>query len=139
MRPHVPQALAAVIALGLWGCSTANEYTIEPMNTAPSVAGTVEVESQGDKNYAIKLELDYLPMPHNLSQNMSTYVVWVNPGGTDQFDRVGHLDVTEDSRDAELRFTTTQRAFNVLVTAERNKMVYQPSNVIVVRQPIMVE
>lgn len=129
-------ALITTLALLFAGCG-GETYELEPTSTAPSVAGNLKVEEYNESNYTAELELQYLPLPKNLGEGLSTYVVWVNPQNTDTYIKAGNLRVGQDSRDGELEFTTPYSAFNVIVTAEQNPRATEPGEPIVLEQQVV--
>jgi hypothetical protein len=131
-------ALIATAALLFAGCG-GESYEIEPSSTAPSIAGELTVEEYNESNYQAELQLQYLPLPQNLGENLSTYIVWVNPQGTDTHIKVGTLRVNNDAREGNLRFTTPHSVFRVVVTAEESPTVEQPSDPVVVTEQVVMQ
>ncbi|MFP4599498.1 MAG: hypothetical protein ACLFVJ_14665 [Persicimonas sp.] len=133
-------AFAASAALLLGGCEVERQsYELQPTSVSPSVTGELYVEPYNDTNYQLDMELQYLALPQNLGEDLSTYAVWINPRNTDQQLKMGHLNVNREERTGTMRFTTPYEEFTVLVTAEANSAADRPSDTVVVRQPVRVE
>jgi hypothetical protein len=129
-------AIAAVFALTLVGCGPST-YQLQPTDLTPSATGKVEVEDADDnENYKVDLEVKHMAPPKNLGPSLSTYVVWLDTAESAQTIKVGQLKVNEDSREADIEFTTPYSDFEVLVTAEPNKTVGAPGNKVVLRQRV---
>jgi hypothetical protein len=138
---HIKLTFAALIAsaaLLMAGCG-GESYEIQPSKTAPSVTGELQVKEYNDSNYQAELDLKYLPLPQNLGEGLSTYIVWVKPQGADNPVKVGNLPVNDDSRQGSLRFTTPYSVFNVMVTAEKGPTVKQPSKPVVVSEQVVMQ
>jgi hypothetical protein len=131
-------AFIATAALLFAGCG-GETYEIEPSSTAPSITGELKVQEYNESNYQAALSLKYLPLPQNLGQGLSTYIVWVNPQGTDNHIKVGNLRLNSESREGNLKFTTPHSVFKVVVTAEESPTVKQPSDPIVVSEQVVMQ
>ena len=69
-------------------------------------------------NSQVSLEVNHLPPPSALGDNLNTFVVWITPRGTDQAINVGQLNYNPQQRDGNLEITTPYNNFTIAVTAE---------------------
>lgn len=131
--------LAVVFAFALTGCG-ASSYQLQPTDLTPSSTGTVEIEDADEnENYKVDLEVDHMAPPKNLGPSLSTYIVWLDPAESAQTIKIGQLKIGEESRKADMEFTTPYDDFELMVTAETNRSVGSPSDKVVLRQRVAID
>ncbi len=134
------RAILLVLALGsaplMAGCGGPSEFPVVGTPRSAGTDGTVTVEEIEGGNYLVLVEVQHLPPPNRVSEDASTYVVWIKPedGGPVKAGRLGY---DEDERTGTMRATTPAGgAFTVLITAESDDTTNEPSDVIVVQREV---
>lgn len=134
MKHLVAIILAAGLSAGaLVGCG-GSEYVITGTNRAPGMDGTVQIEEH-EGNYMITVEVHHLPPADRLQSGMTTYCVWIK-GKSGEAQMVGVLNYDPDDRTGRMRATTPLARAKVIVTAEKNAAVRQPSEFVVAQQEV---
>ena len=132
-RAHLVAAFALVATLTACGGPTV--YPVIGTARTPGTDGTVEIESQDGGNYLVTVELEHLPPPARLGDNLTTYVVWfIRDGNAPSL--AGVLVVDEDDRSGRLMATTPYTQFRIRVTAEESRDVGQPSDTVIAEQVV---
>ena len=119
-----------VIALGLSACATS--YPLRASDQSPAATGVVKAKHDDHGNTKLALKVDHLPRPMDLKPGLSTYVVWSVADGGARVRNLGQLEVGED-RKGEVKVVSPLPNFELLVTAEPNGQVAQPSDNVVLR------
>ena len=126
--------VVAALAVQLAGCGTSllGGKTIGtwPLNGAekvPASRGQVRVAKSDQGNTQVTISVEHLARPGDAFPGASTYVVWLIPSGGPQAQNVGALAVGDDLK-ARLTTKTPFRAFDIVVTAEAQPNVTQPSD-----------
>lgn len=98
-------------ALGL-----AKDYPFTASSSVPAARGHVEFNSEKGGNNKVKIRVEHLARPENLTPPRSSYVIWFqerDAGPTIQ----GILKVDKNLK-ADFETTTPLKNFTVLITAE---------------------
>ena len=127
-------ALCALVALAV-GCATATTFQMTPDPSTPAAEGQVSVKAESNNNLSLKVKVAHLPPPENLAGNLNTFVVWLQPSGTDKLVNLGALGIGS-GRSGKLSTTTPYRDFTLYVTAEASGQVSKPSDHLVLRREL---
>ncbi|MCA9575511.1 MAG: hypothetical protein R3B40_30755 [Polyangiales bacterium] len=124
---------ALVAALALPACGGPTVYALVGTPRSIGTDGTVEVDAHENGNYMVEIELRHLPPPARLGDGLTTYVVWFIRDGVAPT-LAGALDYDDAERTGTMVATTPYSQFRVRVTAEENRDVTSPSDVVVAEQ-----
>lgn len=130
-------ATVAVVALAALSGACVARTNVATTGTAHAVGadGRVEVEREEGGNFLVTVEATHLPPPARLGAGLTCYVVWFQAPGQQPL-RVGTLAYSEAHRSGEMRATTAQTAFAVLISGETGPDVASPSDVVVFRNSV---
>jgi len=111
--------------------ATACSQTMRLRNSRdfPAAVGEAEFSKSDNNNTRVKLEVEHLAPPQNLSPARTTYVVWAQ-SPTGQVQNLGQIKVGSD-RKAEFTGSTAFPVFRLMVTGEDRPDVTFPSPQIV--------
>jgi hypothetical protein len=109
---------------GMLGKST-QTWTLSTSPRQPAAVGKVEVKAGDNGNEQIKVIAEHLSAPAKAFPGTTTYVVWLVPAGAPP-QNMGALNVGE-KESGSFETTTTQKEFDVLVTAESDATATTPS------------
>lgn len=117
----------AAMALALWltACSP-KAYPLRPDSRAPASVGQLAASPSKNGNLALGVKVDHLPEAGMLSKELTTFVVWLKPAGSEQWLNIGQMQLNKD-RHGELETLTAFPAGEVKVTAEAKSTTLQPS------------
>jgi hypothetical protein len=110
------------------GCAhNSSNYPLMANQLVPAASGTVTLKNKDDVNKTLIVRVHHLAPPENLSPEAAakvdntpaghSYVVWLQATESNPPDNIGVL-IPDKNLDAELTATTTQKKFNLFVTAE---------------------
>ncbi len=120
--------LYSIIALFVAsGCS--QTMRLRNSRDVPAAIGEAEFSKSDNNNTRVKINVDHLAPPQNLSPARTTYVVWAQ-APTGQVQNLGQIKVGSD-RKAEFTGSTALPVFRLMVTAEDRPDVTFPSPQIV--------
>jgi hypothetical protein len=126
-----------VFALALAFCTLAEAAKKFPMTAnsiVPAAKGQVDVSTDRNGNVQVKLEVEFLANPQNLTPSAAVYVVWLQEAGGDP---VNHgLLKTDKSLKASFKTVTPFKSFDVFVTGERDPNPKAPSGPEVMRAAV---
>jgi hypothetical protein len=125
----------SLMVLAALGCAGSSKYQVTGSARAPDADGRITVEKVEGGNSMVKLDLDHLAPPERMEKGATTYVVWFHRQGAPPA-RVGQLAYDTGKRMGTMRATTTDRQFDVVVTAEPSGAVAAPSNVVVFEKQV---
>ncbi len=134
-KTHLAALVLCVMVALAAGCATPTTFQMTPDPSTPAAEGTVAIKEEGNKNLKLKVEVAHLPPPENLAGNLNTFVVWLQPAGTQKLVNLGALTIGSD-RKGKLSTTTPYRDFTLYVTAEPSGQVSQPSEHLVLRREV---
>lgn len=118
---------------GLIGC--AQEVRLPSSAELPAAMGEAKVYKDDNGNTKIKLEVKHFAPPQRLQPPRSVYVVWAETSDNQMFN-LGRLKINEDLK-GKLEATTPFRVFQLVITAEDNPLVMQPSQQVVLRTKVI--
>ena len=121
--------MTAVVLLAA-GCAQA--AGLQTTDRTPSTTGKVEVKADKNKNTDLEVHAEHLPPPQNLDPSPNTFVVWIRPPATAEFQNVGQIKMS-GRQEGKLRTKTPYSEFDVLVTAEPGPTPPRPSDWVVLR------
>lgn len=133
-RRAVSISIAAVLSMALlaMGCGGPTVHQLQSGERTAGAEGQLEVTTDDNGNAMVEMSVAHLPPPSNLAEDRSIYVVWISPEDADIAYAVGKIRLNED-RTGALRFTTPFEDFQMVVTAEPDIYVENPSSEIVLR------
>ncbi|MCS6857060.1 MAG: hypothetical protein NZM37_05065 [Sandaracinaceae bacterium] len=118
------------------GCGGGSKnYVLQGTQRDPGADARVQVEKLDGGNYLVTITATNLTPPNRIGTGNAVYLVWVRPpGGQAQME--SQLAYQGDQRTGRATLTTPHRKFTLLVTAEREATVNQPSENVVLQQEI---
>lgn len=121
MRRLLGCLIVALLCTAAW----AGEVPLVASSLVPAAAGKISYEHDRNRNLKVEIKTKHLAEPERLTPAKNCYVVWIrtNDGQTQN---AGVLRVNSDL-DGSFTTTTPAKAFDVLITAEENPSVSQPS------------
>jgi hypothetical protein len=123
--------LLIVISVLLATAAWSREDKLKNTGMDPSAQGTIVTSTDRNGNTEVEVKVKHLAKPQKLVPPRQAYVVWVQPKGA-QPELLGALRVNEDL-EGSLKATTTQKDFEVLITAEDNVNPQVPSSNVLLR------
>ena len=127
MRNYSFLACSIIAVFVASGCS--QTMRLRNSRDVPAAVGEAEFSKADNNNTRVKINVDHLAPPQNLSPARTTYIVWAQ-GPTGQVQNLGQMKVGSD-RKSEFTGTTTLPVFRLMVTAEDRPDVSFPSPQIV--------
>lgn len=116
-------------------CAGPSKYQVVGSTRAPDADGRITVQKVEGGNAMVTLDLDHLAPPSRMEDGATTYVVWFQKEGQTP-SRMGQLAYDTGKRTGTMRATTTDRQFDVLVTAERSSAVPAPSTTVIFQKQV---
>ena len=133
LTPWIAFAALAVSTFGCGGRSWSNEVVGSQRD--PGAEGRIQVERIEGGNRLVTASLEHMTPPERLGAGITAFVMWFrDPRG--QSTKAGLLDYDADSRTARSTATTPMNEFTVIVSAERNGDVVEPSENVIFTQPV---
>lgn len=125
----------ALSALGT-GCGGGSwAYNVVGTPRDPGAEGTIQVERIEGGNRLVTCTLRHMTPPERLGQGLTAFIVWFrDPQGRST--KASVLQYDPGSRTARATATTPLGRFRVIVTAERNGEVAEPSENVVFNQDV---
>jgi anti-sigma-K factor RskA len=119
-------SVAVFLAVLLFGLAAwAEDIPLVASSQVPAASGKLSYEHDRNGNVKFKVSTKNLAAPTQLTPSKNAYVVWIEPRGQ-QPQSAGVLTVN-DKLEGSLSATTPYKTFDVVVTAEDNPTVTQPS------------
>lgn len=130
-------ALCLAFALQLTGagCGGGHSYDLRGTQRDPGADAHVQIENIEGGNHLITITVRNLTPPDRLGTGNSAFVVWIRQEGG-QTTLASQLAYQPDNRTGRATATTPAAHFTLLITAERNAQVTQPSDFVVFQQNI---
>jgi hypothetical protein len=132
-------AVMAVPLAASFGCGGGSwTYNLTGSQRDPGSDGTVQVERIEGGNRLVTVHFRHLTPPERLGGGLTIFVLWFR-------DAQGHstkasvLAYEPDSRTARATATTPMTSFQLVVTAERNNTVAEPSENVIFNQRVRAE
>lgn len=102
--------------------------------TVPAARGFVQVNTDGNKNYTIKVKLSNLAEVERLLENKKTYVVWIQTKEVAAIN-IGQIQSSvstfSNNLKAEFKTVSSMKPSRVFISAEENGSVTFPGDLIV--------
>jgi hypothetical protein len=129
MRTVLRLAQISILALVmLTGCKT--KVTLTPTSRTPAATAKLVLTEDDNANTLGSLDVEYLAPPEQLRKDLTVYVVWVRPTGTEQWFNTGQFVVSK-KRAGTVKFSVPHREFDISVTAEAEGTVDRRSEFVV--------
>jgi hypothetical protein len=112
--------LSAVLLVA--GACANQTRELAPGDRTPAAKAEVKVDRNAIRktgNARLELDVNHLPPPAQLGDDLTTFVVWLAPQGGDEPQNLGQLDYDPNNREGSLEITTPYEQFTLWVTAER--------------------
>jgi hypothetical protein len=110
-----------VVCVSVW----AGEIPLVASSVVPAATGKVRYEHNRNGNIKFTISTEHLAAPERLTPAKISYVVWIKP--TDgQPQNAGILRVNRDLQ-GSFSATTPAKVFDILITAEDNPSIAQPT------------
>ena len=127
--------VSLLIAFTLCTVSLAGKkFPLTAATTVPAARGDVEIGHDRNKNTEIKMKVEHLAKPENLTPPKSSYVVWLQEKGSDA-ENQGQLRLNK-KLEGNFRSVTPRKSFDIFITAEQDAAVKAPSGPEVMRATI---
>lgn len=125
--------------LGSAGCGGGSwSFAVVGTQRDPGAEGTIQVERIEGGNRLVTVSFEHMTPPERLGSGITTFVVWFrNPRGRSS--KASNLAYDPDSRTGRATATTPMTSFIVIVTAERNGNVSEPSENVIFTQRVTAE
>ena len=99
--------------------SWAREDRLSNTGAAPAAQGKVATHTDRNGNTRIEVQVKHMVSSESLTPSWHSYVVWLAPRGQ-QAQVMGVLRINGDTLEGSVAGTTTEKVFDVVVTAEDN-------------------
>lgn len=124
MRKRVPLA-AAVLALML-GCSEESTVKLSGSSQVPAAQGVVRVTRGENNNTRLRIDVEHLARPEQISSAARALVVWARPTVTGDSQNIGVLHVDANLK-GRIETLTPNQDFELMITAETSPTATSPS------------
>lgn len=128
-------AACAPMGSGILARGQAPSARLEAGPQTPAAKAEVSVDRKRRDpagNSQISLEVEHLPPPSALGDDLNTFVVWITPRGAERAINVGQLDYDPAQREGNLDIVTPYNEFTVAVTAESASTPIERGEVVIV-------
>ena len=122
----------AVLSAGL--VFAAKKFPLTAASIVPAAKGSVEIGKDRNGNTEVKLTVEHLANPTNLSPAQANYVVWLQDKGAGP-ENQGELKVNS-KLDGTFQTVTPKKNFDLFVTGENDSTVKSPSGPEVLRTSV---
>jgi len=99
--------------------SWAREDRLTNTGAAPAAEGKIYTSTDRNGNTKVEVKVKHMATPESLTPSRHAYVVWLSPRGQ-QPQVLGVLRINGDTLEGSIAGTTTEKVFDVVVTAEDN-------------------
>jgi len=125
-----------LISLSFLFCTLAlaKKYPLTAASIVPAATGRAEIGNDKNGNSNVKITVEHLAKPENLTPPKNSYVVWFQETGGSQ-EPEGQLKVNKSLK-AEFETTTPWKNFQILITAEDDPTAKTPSGAEVLRTTV---
>ncbi len=125
--------------IGSVGCGGGSwSFNVVGTQRDPGAQGTVQVERIEGGNRLVTASFEHMTPPERLGSGFTTFVVWFrDPRGRST--KASNVEYDPDSRTGRATATTPMTNFVVIVTAERNGNVAEPSENVIFTQRVSTE
>jgi hypothetical protein len=125
----------ATLCLALTVVSYAKDYPFTASTLVPAARGHVEFNEEKDGNNKVKIKVEHLAPPSNLTPPRNAYVVWFQERDGSSPAIQGVLKVDKNLK-GEFETTTPWKNFTVLVTAENETSPASPTGPEILRATV---
>jgi hypothetical protein len=136
MRRFVFTLITAVALLSQAGYAE-KKVELQSTSAVPAAKGMAVVQHDRNGNVEVKLSVEHLAKPDQLSPAKQAYVVWIQPEGQSATN-AGVLRVNNELK-GDFRTNTPAKKFDLLVTAEDSPTATSPSGTEIMRQHMQAE
>lgn len=117
-----------ILALGAVGCGGGSwSYNVVGSRRDPGAEGTVQVERIEGGNRLVTATMHHMTPPDRLGNGLQTFVMWFRDA-QGRSTKASLLEYNPGDRSARATATTPMTRFHLIVTAERNGRVAEPSD-----------
>ena len=99
--------------------SWAREDRLTNTGVSPAAQGKIITSTDRNGNTKLEVQVKHMATPESLTPSRHSYVVWLAPRGQ-QPQVLGVLRINGDTLEGSVTGTTTEKVFDVVVTAEDN-------------------
>jgi len=112
----------------------AKKFPLTSSTLVPAARGQVEVELDKNGNLQVKVQVEHLANPQNLTPASSVYVVWLQDRGGSPENK-GQMKVDKDLN-GKFEAVTSLKSFDLFVTGEKDFNAKMPNGPEVLRAAI---
>ncbi|HEX2329531.1 MAG TPA: hypothetical protein VHN74_12475 [Candidatus Angelobacter sp.] len=123
--------ILTLISFVLALAAAAREDKLTNTGTTPAAEGKVITGNDRNGNTEVEIQVKHMAAPQSLTPPRQTYLVWVQPRGQAP-ELLGALRINSDL-EGSLKASTTYKDFDLLITAEDQLHVDQPSSTVVLK------
>jgi len=131
--------LYVVMALIMFCCiaRAAKQFPMTASSVVPAARGHVDVDKDKNGNLQVKVQVEHLANPQNLTPAASSYVIWLQDraGGPEN---KGQLKV-DKNLNGSFEMTTSLKSFDIFVTGEKDYNARTPAGTEVLRASVQQE
>lgn len=139
MHRHLAVWLVFTMSLLALGCGGGSwSYNVVGTQRDPGAEGTVQVERIEGGNRLVTATFRHMTPPDRLASGLTTYVLWFRDA-RGQSTKASLIEYDPGSRTGRATATTPLSNFAVIVTAERNGQVVEPSENVIFNQRVTTE
>jgi hypothetical protein len=135
-RPLTQKLVIVGLALAL-SCSVAlaaKKFPLTANSVVPAALGHVDIDKDKNGNTTVKVTVEHLADPRNLSPSADVYIVWIQERGGSP-ENHGQLKVDKNLK-ADFDSVTSAKNFELFITGERDKNAKVPVGTEVLRTTI---
>jgi hypothetical protein len=125
--------LTSIVILCALVCA-AKDFPLIASSIVPAAKGSVEIGKDRNGNTEVKIKVEHLAQPENLSPSQASYVVWLQDKETDP-ENHGELKVN-GKLEGSFQTVTPHKSFDLFVTGEKDATAKVPSGPEVLRARI---
>ena len=128
--------LYVVLAL-LFVCAiaeAANKYPVTASSAVPAAKGEVTVDQDKNGNMQVRLEVEHLANPQNLTPAASVYIVWLQDKG-ERPENKGQIKIDKNLK-GSFETATSAKSFELFVTGEKDSNTKVPAGQEVLRTAV---
>jgi hypothetical protein len=118
-----------IVALLLFFGSCAQKVAFQRSSVVPAAEADIRIKTDRNNNYELKIDVQNLAHPENLSPSRETYVVWLQSTDFNTYN-LGELQVGDNLR-GSLTAVTPHSPARVFITAEDSAIKDEPGDQVV--------
>jgi hypothetical protein len=115
--------------------ANAKKFPLVASPSVPSTRGQVETGKDDNGNTKVKVEVEHLAPPENLTPAKTVYVVWFQERGATSATVQGQLRPDKKQK-AKFQGVTPMKTFEVIITAETDSQPTKPGEAEVLRASV---